>query len=293
MRARLLTSIALAVCLGILATPAAAETRPPPDGGEGGAYLSDDGDPTAVAADGGSSPGQDDSGGGGGSGDGPPCHWEVVVDDDSAFAIYDVDSLEPQHSQTGRWLQYVCDGLGPVAVGGQYLVPEGGPAVDPAELAAEALASIEIGGPAIRTSPAAEGRLYVRIPTWLWLDGSWWQTYQATATAGQVTSTVSARPMRTSWSMGDGSTVTCTGSGKAWRPGLPDDATDCSHTYRSSSAGRTGGTFTITATVAFEVTWSSNTGSDGALPTIDRSSTVGVDVGEIQAIGTSRGGRSS
>ena len=35
--------------------------------------------------------------------------------------------------------------------------------------------------------------------------------------------------------MGDGSTVTCTGPGVEWAPGMPEDATDCSHTYASSS----------------------------------------------------------
>jgi hypothetical protein len=71
---------------------------------------------------------------------------------------------------------------------------------------------------------------------------------------------------------------------------LSDDATDCTHTYRDSSATQPSGTFTIEATVSLEVTWTSNAAGGGTLPAITRTSTVTVDVGEIQAIGT-RGGR--
>jgi hypothetical protein len=91
------------------------------------------------------------------------------------------------------------------------------------------------------------------------------------------------------WQLGDGTSLTCTGPGTVWTPGAPEDGTDCSHTYRRSSAGRPGGTFPITATVRLTVTWSSNAPFGGALPAIDRPASLDVVVGEIQAIGT-RGG---
>ncbi len=219
-----------------------------------------------------------------------PCVWEVIVEDDTEFEVYDADSPEPQHSPTGRWLQYVCPGLGAVAVDGQFLIPEGGPVVDPAVLAADALAKIDVGAPTISTSPSASGRLVVQVPTWLWVDQGWWTTYEATASAGRVSSTVTATPVATEWNLGDGHRVSCRGPGVAWRPGRTDSPGACTHTYRRTSAGQPGGTFTIEATVTFDVSWSSTVAAGGALPAISRSSTVDVEVGEVQAIGT-RGGR--
>lgn len=285
MRSRLLTAFALAsVFLAVGAGPVFAEGRPPDPPGPGGtAYVDPEGNPTAGATDGGASTG---GGGGGGGGSGESqCHWEVSIEDDLLYPIYDVDTLTTQHSQTGRWLQYWCDGIGVVDVDGFFATPEGG-LVDPEALALEALESIGIEGPSIRTSPSADGRLYVRIPTWMWIEQGWWQTYQATAAAGRVTSTVTARPVSTSWSMGDGNSVRCTGPGTPWRPGLADDATDCRHTYRHSSAGASGERYSLQATVTLQVTWTSNVTDGGTLPAITRTSSVDVRVGEIQAIGT-------
>jgi len=273
--------LALALTLSMVAAPSAeAETRPPTPGG--GAYIGGNDDPTAVAVDGAGLPGGGQAAGGGGAPN--PCHWKLVIEDDFRFPVY-ADESTQEHSNTGRWLQYWCDGIGAVAVNGFFLIPEGG-LVDPAALAADALASIDIGAPAIRTSPAADGRLYVQIPTWLWLDEGWWKPHQASASAGRVTSTVTAKPVNTTWTMGDGSSVTCVGSGRAWHPGLPDDATDCRHTYRHSSAATPDNTVHLEATVTFEVTWTSSLGPGGTLPAITRTSSVDAEVGEIQAIGT-------
>ncbi|HMV75283.1 MAG TPA: hypothetical protein PLP55_11725 [Phycicoccus elongatus] len=213
----------------------------------------------------------------------------MVIEDDFEFGIYDVDTLETQHSATGRWLERWCPGVGAVAVDGFFLIPEGG-LVDPHQLALDALASVQIAPPAIRTSPSENGRLYVQVPTWLWLDSTWWQTYEATANTGRVWSTVRATPVATTWELGDGGSVSCRGPGTPWRPGSSEGASSCTHTYRSSSATRPGGTFNLEATVTLEVSWTSNAAGGGALPAITRSSTLDVEVGEIQAIGT-RGGR--
>ena len=284
MRARLLICLATASFVVLTAAPAGADDRP--EGGEGGAYI-DGGDPTAVATDGTETPGG--GGGSGGGGEGPPCEWHLVIEDDFQTYIYDVDTLNTEHSATGRWLEYWCEGTGAVAVDGYFIIPEGG-LVDPAALAQQALASVQIAPPAIRTSPSESGRLYVQIPTWLWIDGSWWQGYTATAQAGRVWSTVTARPVSVTWGMGDGSSVVCTGPGTAWRPGVDEDASNCTHTYRRSSASTGGGTFDLTATVSLEVTWTSNAPFGGTLPAITRTSTLDVEVGEIQAIGTRGGG---
>jgi hypothetical protein len=284
MRTRLLTAALFSIATLMLATPASADDRP---GGGGGAYVDPNGTPTATAGSGGSGGNGGGSSGGGGATD-DPCEWQVVIEDDFEFGIYDVDSLETQHSATGRWLQRWCPGIGAVDVDGYFLIPEGG-LVDPYQLALDALASVGIAPPAIRTSPSENGRLYVQVPTWLWLDRTWWQSYEATANAGRVWSTVKATPVATTWNLGDGGRVSCRGPGTAWRAGLPEDASDCTHTYRTSSAGQSDGTFTLQATVTLEVTWTSNVTGGGTLPAISRTSTLEVDVGEIQAIGTGGG----
>jgi hypothetical protein len=276
MRARFLIAPLVGLALFLAAAPASAEGRPPEDD----AYIDQDDNPTVEVGDGDDGESGDD----GSSGGGEPCVWEVVIADDFASHVYHADGTI-EYSETGRWLQKVCPGVGAVQVGGRFLIPEGG-VVDVEALAQQARASIGISGPVIRTSPEAGNRLYVRVPTWLWVDGDWWQSYSAAASAGRVTATVSAQPVAASWTFGDGGSTSCSGPGVAWRAGLPEDATDCSHTFTTSSAGQPDGTFGLSATVTLEVSWTSNIGSGGALSPISRSSSQAVEVGEIQAIGT-------
>jgi hypothetical protein len=281
MRARLVATLIVVVAGLAAAGPAGA------DGRGGGAFIDETGSPTATASDGGGGEGGTGTSGGE-SGGSSPCTWHVMVEDDFEFAVYGSESGTPQHSATGRWLERRCPGLGAVEVNGQFLVPEGG-LVDPRQLALDALASARIPSPPIRTSPA-DGALIVQVPTWLWLDGGWWRGYDATAGAGRVRSTVTARPVSVTWTTGDGATVKCQGPGTAWRRGTTAEPT-CSHVYRTSSTSSPSGRFDLQATVALEVSWVSNVGDGGALTAITRTSTVSVEVGEIQAIGTNGGSR--
>lgn len=267
--------IALVVALSsvvFLAVPARANDAP---SGTGGAFVSDGGDPTAVATERSVNDKRRPS-----SPDG--CTWNVVVEDDSKFEIYDEEGRRLR-SDTGRWLQRTCNGS-PELVGGSYLVPQGAP-VDPEVLASQALASVSIPSPSMFTSPSND-RLYSQVRTWLWVEGGWWRTYSATASTGGVTTTVTAAPRRAVWSMGDGGSTTCRGPGVPWRRGMRDDATYCSYIYRHSSAGEDGGTYTLSVTVWFEITWTSNTGQSGTLAGITRSASRSVEVGEVQALET-------
>lgn len=282
MRARVIAAVAVAAVAFSPAQRAWAAER----GAGGGAFVNPEGDPTAFAGDRPDSSGGGAGSGGSGSAAPDPCHWAVIIEDDFVFPVYDlVDPSTRRYSTTGRWVEHRCPGRGAVEVGGYPLAPEGGVVVDPAQLAVDALSSVAISTPTVRTSPA-NGRLYVQVPTWLWLEPGWWQPYEATATAGRVSSTVRATPVRSTWDLGDGNYVSCAGPGTAWRPGVSESASDCTHTYRTSSAGQPGARFELEATVTFEVTWSSNATVGGTLPTITRTSTMVVEVGEIQAIGT-------
>lgn len=265
---------ALVGAAAVLAAAAPVHANDAP-GGSGGAFVDEDANPTAIANDPGGAP----SGGGGG---GDECEWLVAVTDDFEFAIYDNDGGR-YYSETGRWLRRECDGS-PQQINGMFIVPEGD-AVDPQALAANALASAPISVPSINTSPSND-RLYTQVRTWLWVDDGWWRTYSATANAGRVSSTVTATPTRAEWSAGDGDGTTCNGPGVEWRRGMRDDATYCSYTYRHSSAGQGGDVYTLSVTVWFEITWTSNTGQSGTLAAVSRSASRQVEVGEVQALET-------
>jgi len=262
--------IVTAALLAMTAAPAAAD-------GESDAYIDPVDGPTVEVTDDETTPGSN------GSSEDGNCVWRVAIADDLATGVFDVDGSR-LYSETGRWLERVCDGS-VQPINGMGIAPEVS-AVDPVELAAQARASIPIAAPGIETSPGADQQTYAQVTTWLWIDDSWWKSYTATASAGRVSATVTARPVSASWSTGDGGNVMCNGPGIEWRRGLDDDDTYCSHVYRQSSAGRDGDAYPLTVTVSFEVTWASNVGAGGALEGLERSSSRSLPVGEIQAVET-------
>ena len=139
------------------------------------------------------------------------------------------------YSSTGRWYQKICDGR--VEVNGRFVIPERRRSIP--DLAQRARHSVVIPVPPLATSPPADRRLYTRVPTWFWVDPAWWRGYSATAYAGAVSSTVS--PGRCGL-FGRWATVVrrLRGPGTAWRPGMADDQSTCSYTYKNSSAGQRG-----------------------------------------------------
>lgn len=129
------------------------------------------------------------------------------------------------------------------------------------------------------------GAQLVGVATWLWVDGPW-APASATAQVAGVSATVTATPVSVVWSPGDGTTVTCDGPGTPYDPNRPpaDQRSSCTHAYGRSSAALPGGAYALTATVTYEVTWSSSTGAGGALGTLTRTTTVAVVVEEAQAL---------
>lgn len=245
-----------------------------------GAYVDERGDPGGEAAELIDLPGGR-AGGGGADDDG--CEWRVIINDDTEVGVFNAEG-DRLFSETGRWFAEVCDGdaLFPL-IGALPLTPEGG-LVDPGALALEARDTVPIGHPAIHTSPDGDRRLYTQVPTWLWVDDSWWQPYSVTVTAGNVETTVTAHPVRAVWDTGDGEVTTCDGPGVAWHRGMSDDATYCKHTYRHSSSMSPTGTYRLQVTIEFDVSWTSNVGVGGTLAGVSRTASRDVAVGEIQAI---------
>ncbi|MFG2753934.1 ATP/GTP-binding protein [Streptomyces xanthophaeus] len=160
-------------------------------------------------------------------------------------------------------------------------------AVDPAVLAQQAVDSMLLAGPAI-ASPRAEGRYTVGVPMWLWVGQSptTWGPNTASASAGGITVTATAKVSSVVWSMGDGSSVTCSGPGTPYAASRGmSPSPDCGHLYRTTSAGQAGGTYKGTATSTWSVDWSVTGGGQSGQLTEVRQSAFTVSVGEVQVVG--------
>ncbi len=161
--------------------------------------------------------------------------------------------------------------------------------VSPRALAEEAQRYLALPLPTPRMSPA--GDQIVNLPTWLWLAGNW-QSRSSTVSVPGVSVTVRAVPEAVVWTMGDGGRITCDGPGTPYRTGLADTAQSptCGYTYRHSSATQAGLRYQAAVTVRWHAAWAaSGTVGGGTLGTIERTTTLGIRVGELQAINTSAG----
>ncbi|MFD4588283.1 ATP/GTP-binding protein [Streptomyces sp. NPDC058434] len=163
----------------------------------------------------------------------------------------------------------------------------GVPAIDPAVVAQQAVDKMRLTGPDI-ASPRPAGKYIVGVPVWMWVHQSP-TTYgpnTASATAGGVTVTATAKVTKLVWKMGDGSTVTCNGPGTPYKASYgKQDSPTCGHTYTRTSASRSGGTYALTATSTWTVDWQvSGSGEAGQLTEI-RQSQEQVAIGELQVVG--------
>ncbi|MGV9248721.1 ATP/GTP-binding protein [Streptomyces sp. NPDC003710] len=162
--------------------------------------------------------------------------------------------------------------------------PPAAAAVDPAQLAQEAVDKMKLAGPDI-ASPRAAGKYTVGVPMWMWVNQSA-TTYgpnTASATAGGVTVTATAEVSKIVWTMGDGASVTCTG------PGTPHTSSEgmaqsptCGHVYSKTSAGAQNSKFPVTATSTWTINWQGG-GQAGQLTEV-RQTNVQVAVGEVQVV---------
>lgn len=162
----------------------------------------------------------------------------------------------------------------------------GGPRViiDPAALAQQAENELVLAEPAVRLNPAEDQ--IAQLASWLWLEGGWAEQ-SASASAGPVTSTVTATPQRVRWSMGNGDEVVCGGPGTPYEPrfAATPEASNCSYTYQHSSAGQPGDAYPVTATVEYALTWLAvGAAGGGDLGVVEQSTTVPVRVSELQAL---------
>jgi hypothetical protein len=200
---------------------------------------------------------------------------------------------QPVPGQPGAWYIWKCTGEG--VADALYRPPVWIPDVQasdallpsPAELAQMARRQLRLPAPRIAASPA--GDQLVNLPTWLWVSDGW-GPLSATASVPGVSVTAVARPTSVSWSLGDGSTVTCTGPGTPFRVGSDPRSVspDCGHTYRSSSAHQPGEAFPVSATVHWTVRWS-GAGQGGTFPDMTTTGDAAFRVAESQALNNGGG----
>lgn len=172
-----------------------------------------------------------------------------------------------------------------------YFGPEGPPggavAVDPAVLAQEALDKMLLRPPEIGITPKPGGMGLVGMPVYLWTERAP-ETYGpnvASASAGGITVTATAKVAKIVWQMGDGKTVTCTTPGTPYKAAYgTKPSPDCGHRYAKPSVAGAG-TYHVVATSTWTIDWQATTGQSGQM-TQTRQSSVDIRVGELQAVGS-------
>jgi hypothetical protein len=198
-------------------------------------------------------------------------------------------------NEDGGWYDWVCDRnktqeslyRPPVWIPNGQAPGAAAVGPSPQELAERARRQLALPTPSISASPA--GAQLVNLPTWLWLSGGW-EPVSATAAVPGVEVTATAAPTSVTWSMGDGTSVTCTGAGTPFRPGTDPraESPDCGHTYRASSAGQPAGAYAVTTTVKWTVTWAW-ADQGGTFPDMTTTGATGFRVAESQALNTGGG----
>jgi len=171
--------------------------------------------------------------------------------------------------------------------------PPPSPPPTPEELAQQAYKQLPIPDPRMNFGPDGS-QIAVNYWLYLWIDDP--GPIKATATAGAVSVTATAKLSSVTWTMGEpispdalnsaAAPITCQGTGVD--PGPTVDTTaepaggTCAYLYKvRSTPERTGGsgTWPVTATANWTITWAATTGQAGALPAPPTVSTTQVRVG--------------
>ncbi len=227
-------------------------------------------------------PGGGNAGGGSGKDDGTwnGCVYEAAPGSPSPPA--------GKTSEDGAWYVEVCligDGKGGPRTSAPVWIDGPAPTVDPADIAQQAVSQLTLPLPDVVVNPNPPARQFTHFPTWLWLGGSSWASQTATASVPGLSVTAVARPKRLVFSPGDGAkSVRCVGRGTPWVAGMDPDkkSPTCGHTYARV------GSFTITATVTWQISWSGG-GQAGTVPDLTTTSSRSLTVTESQGLNTTRG----
>jgi hypothetical protein len=146
------------------------------------------------------------------------------------------------------------------------------------------LTAINIG---ITPEPGPDSIGLVGMPVWLWAkdpDSHTFGPATASASAGGITVTATARVDQVTWDMGDGDTVTCTTAGTPYTAAYGNKRSpDCGHVYTTSSAAQPDQRYTVTATSDWVITWE-GAGQTGIIRLNGLARSVQIAVGEAQVL---------
>jgi hypothetical protein len=295
---RVLTTLAIAACLLVQLSPQAHgdHTRP-----ESGARVTGPGNVDLWSGD------EGDSGG-----DGSGNTRTAAYDPDAYMCRYvpqinegDWEHVaeQPAGSSSGQSMNQICGRAAEVlaamgqanpskyfmdnCVGGEwgcgalYGVWVENAQPTPRELAQMLRESLQLHAPdAVRTSPVPN-RLFVRFPTWFWLEGGPGVAEPISKATPDGVVKVEAVPAF-EWSTGEG-VVTCPDKGTPYDAARYDagaESPTCGHTYARP------GRYTLTVTVTWTFTWYLNGNEQGQLPATNYSVSADIAVNEIQGIVT-------
>ena len=259
-------ALLILITLALLGAPAAAADS---NGTSVGGSATEDGGEVTVTDPGGGS-GSGGSGGGGGASNPVVCAYYEVDGIGSVGAP--AASLLPD---VQYWRRCTDTMTGEVASMDLVTGAAPNPALVALDLAEQAYARLVVPLPDPVSNPP-DGRAVVNIPVWFWVSD--WTVRTESASAGGVTATVTASPLRTRWTTGDGATLTCDGPGTAYDPARSPQVqhSDCTHTYSARSGG-----LTDTATTTWSVTYAATNGQSGDLGNVTRSTNLPLDVRQL------------
>ncbi|MCR1785867.1 hypothetical protein KVF89_25250 [Nocardioides carbamazepini] len=146
------------------------------------------------------------------------------------------------------------------------------------------LRAIRIG---ILPKPGPDSVGVVGMPVWMWArtpDAHTYGPITASASAGGITITATARVRQITWDMGDGTKVVCRKPGTPYQPSYGrKPSPDCGHTYTTSSAHEPQQTYAVTATSDWIVQWS-GAGQTGTIRLNGLVRRTQITVGEAQVL---------
>lgn len=146
---------------------------------------------------------------------------------------------------------------------------------DPADLAREAAALLDLAPPPLVMTPPpnlADPNVLINRPAFFTFSDvgpSVFGPVSATASDGGLIVTVTARLDQITIDVGDGTTIACSPSQVRASPGWAAPSSVCSYTWTRTSTDQRDGTFHITGTSYWDITWSGG----GQRGTLSRSTT--------------------
>ena len=154
----------------------------------------------------------------------------------------------------------------------------GGAGPSTSDLAGAARSELQLPLPDVSTSPPRASRQLDGVPVWFWMDHA--DPVSATASIPGLSATLTATPASSRYTISDGATLVCPDLGTPYDAALPSAAqhSDCTHTFDDR------GTFTVTATVDWALSWVATDGESGTLPAVAKTTTFDLDVDEGQAV---------